>query len=149
MQNGNDRLQSALAWLASDDLPRGVPIPRTGKRRHHKYYNGSGVSANSRVLAHHYADEGDKGTALRREIRRKERVQWQRDWSQEMTKLDETISVGDTVYYRENGEWDSGTVLDIDQDHLNPNDVWYEIRWDADFAIGYHLQDEIAKLHSK
>lgn len=67
---------------------KGVPIPRLrgGKRR--KYKNGAGVSANSRILPHRYADEGDKGQSHRREIRRKERVQWQREWRAEQEETE-------------------------------------------------------------
>src|SRR5690242_14795116 len=51
---------------------KGVPVAgiRSGGRR--KYKNGAGVSANSRVLSHHYRDEGERGQAHRREIKRKE-----------------------------------------------------------------------------
>ena len=67
---------------------RGIPVPRAGYSRRHKYVNGSGVSANSRILPHRYADEGDKGTGHRREIRRKERVQWLQEWQQEQHETD-------------------------------------------------------------
>lgn len=72
---------------------KGVPVPGTYKRSRRKYVNGSGVSANSRILSHHYRDEGEKGQGHRREIRRKERVQWQREWEQEQqSELDELSS---------------------------------------------------------
>lgn len=67
---------------------KGVPVAglRDGARR--KYVNGSGVSANSRILPHRYADEGDKGKGHRKEIRRKERVQWLSEWEQEQRETD-------------------------------------------------------------
>jgi hypothetical protein len=62
---------------------KGVPVAgiRSGGRR--KYKNGAGVSANSRVLSHHYRDEGERGKAHRREIKRKERAMWLREWQEE------------------------------------------------------------------
>lgn len=67
---------------------KGIPVSglRDGKRR--KYVNGAGVSANSRILPHRYADEGDKGNGHRREIRRKERAQWLSEWQQEQRETD-------------------------------------------------------------
>lgn len=55
---------------------KGIPVPRTGKRRWHSGKNSgkTGVIGNSHVVSHRYMDEGDKGPALRREIRRKEQV---------------------------------------------------------------------------
>ena len=69
---------------------KGVPVPgiRSGGRR--KYKNGAGVSANSRVLSHHYRDEGEKGKGHRREIKRKERALWLSEWHQE--QQEETLS---------------------------------------------------------
>lgn len=78
---------------------KGVPVPhlRSGGRR--KYKNGAGVSANSRILPHRYADEGDKGQGHRREIRRKERAQWQREAYAE-------LMYGDNAY--DTAEWFAG-----------------------------------------
>lgn len=66
-----------------ETLTEGSPVPRTGKRNRRKYKNGAGVSANSRILSHHYADEGEKGQAHRREIRRRERILWRLEWEDE------------------------------------------------------------------
>lgn len=63
---------------------KGVPVPRTGCYGRRKYVNGSGVSANSRVLSHRYRDEGEKGKILRREIKRKERALWRSEATQEI-----------------------------------------------------------------
>jgi hypothetical protein len=55
---------------------RGIPVPRTGYRRWNSGANKgkTGVIANSHVVSHRYMDEGDKGSSLRREIKRKERI---------------------------------------------------------------------------
>jgi hypothetical protein len=69
---------------------RGIPIPGTGRRTcrcgHCSQNSNSncGVIANSRVLPHRYADEGEKGPLLRREIRRKERALWLAEAFEEM-----------------------------------------------------------------
>jgi len=65
---------------------KGVPVPhlRSGGRRKHK--NGAGVSANSRILPHRVADDGEKGKGHRREIKRKERVQWLSEWQEELDR---------------------------------------------------------------
>lgn len=63
---------------------KGIPVPHTGYGRTYKHKNGSGVSANSRILSHRYADEGEKGALIRREVRRKERAQWLMDAAWEM-----------------------------------------------------------------
>jgi len=62
---------------------KGVPVSRLRSGGRRKYKNGAGVSANSRVLSHHYRDEGERGKTLRREIKRKERVLWLREWERE------------------------------------------------------------------
>jgi hypothetical protein len=49
------------------------------------------------------------------------------------------ISVGDKVYYRENGVWDIGTVLDIDDD-------WYEVQWHSDNYTDHYTPDQIVKV---
>lgn len=65
---------------------KGIPVPHTGYQRKFKYANGSGVSANSRILSHRYADEGEKGRNIRREVRRKERAQWLSEWQREQNE---------------------------------------------------------------
>ena len=65
---------------------KGIPVPRLRKSGRRKFKNGSGVSANSRVLSHRYADEGEKGKGLRREIRRKEKLMWHAEANQELTE---------------------------------------------------------------
>jgi hypothetical protein len=52
------------------------------------------------------------------------------------------ISVGDTVYYRENGEWDIGTVLDVDSDY-------YEVQWHSDNYVDHYTSDQIVKVSSE
>ena len=79
MRDGNDAMQSALAWVTRDILPKGVPIPRTGGVRSHGNYGGQrsrGVSGNSHILSHRYPIEGDKGPVHRRAIRRAETALW-------------------------------------------------------------------------
>ncbi len=64
------------------------PIPGTGRkspaarRTKAKSKNGSGVSASSRVLYHHYADEGEKGGWIRRLVRRREARIWKKEAEQ-------------------------------------------------------------------
>lgn len=55
---------------------KGIPVPRTGYRHWNSGANKgkTGVIANSHVVSHRYMDEGDKGSSLRREIKRKERI---------------------------------------------------------------------------
>lgn len=95
---------------------KGVPVPhlRSGGRR--KYVNGAGVSANSRVLPHRYADEGDKGKGHRREIRRKERAQWLSEWQQEERET-----------YAEEYDWTDYERLTDPRDY-----TWDGYEWDTD-----------------
>lgn len=55
---------------------KGIPVPRTSSRRYHskKDSGKTGVIGNSHIVSHRYMMEGDKGPALRREIKRKERL---------------------------------------------------------------------------
>lgn len=55
------------------------PIPGTGRRRFKWCSRSTGVSANSRIMPHRYADEGDKGRTFRRLIRRRETRLWRRE----------------------------------------------------------------------
>lgn len=59
-----------------------TPVPRTGRHRWHRR-SSKGVSANTRALSHRYADEGDKGKAFRRLVRRVESRLWQREAAEE------------------------------------------------------------------
>lgn len=68
---------------------KGVPIPGVSFQRRYKHVNGSGVSASSRVLSHHYADEGEKGKGIRRQIRRIERRMWRDEWLREQFESEE------------------------------------------------------------
>lgn len=70
-------------WWNPTYAAPGMPVAGTGKYKRRKYKNGAGVSAHSRVLSHHYADEGDKGTTVRRAIRRRERRMWLSEWEDE------------------------------------------------------------------
>lgn len=67
--------------MTSPSKARGTPIPRTGRSRrwHPGRGRNHGVSANSRILPHRYADEGDKGQWFRRVIRRREKAMWVRE----------------------------------------------------------------------
>lgn len=59
-----------------------MPVSRTGRWRSRAAWHrktGRGVSANSRVLQHHYEDEGDKGQWVRRKVRRIEARLWRRE----------------------------------------------------------------------
>lgn len=98
---------------------KGVPVAglRDGKRR--KYKNGAGVSANSRILPHRYADEGEKGQGHRREIRRKERAQWLSEWQQEQEQGD-AYSVAEW--------WDNTPVV--------PWDGWDTDEYECEFCKG-------------
>lgn len=62
---------------------RREPVAGSGRSRWHSRKNrpgkANGVSASSRIVSHRYADEGEKGPSLRREIRRKERRFWTRE----------------------------------------------------------------------
>ncbi len=62
---------------------KGIPVPHTGKIRYRKHRNGSGVSASSRVLSHYYADEGEKGSYVRKLVRNRERAMWLSEWQDE------------------------------------------------------------------
>lgn len=42
-----------------------------------------GVIGNSRIVPHRYMDEGDKGPALRREIKRREERLWRKEAEEE------------------------------------------------------------------
>lgn len=66
---------------------KGIPVPRTGSRRWHSGKNSgkAGVIGNSRVLPHRYMDEGDKGAAHNRHIKRVERAQWLSEWQEDNT----------------------------------------------------------------
>jgi len=55
-----------------------TPVPFTGRSHIHRR-RSKGVSANSRVLPHRYASEGDKGRRYRRLIRRVEKRFWRRE----------------------------------------------------------------------
>jgi hypothetical protein len=60
-----------------------IPVAGTGRSRIHSKKDragkSNGVIGSSRLLPHRYADEGDKGPAFRRSIRRLENVQWRRE----------------------------------------------------------------------
>jgi hypothetical protein len=64
---------------------KGIPVSglRSGRGGCWKPVNGHGVSAGSHVLSHRYACEGDKGTSVRREVRRKEDRLWRKEVERE------------------------------------------------------------------
>jgi len=76
---------------------KGIPVPRTGSRRWHSGKNSgkSGVIGNSRVLPHRYMDEGDKGAAHNRHIKRVERAQWLSEALEELREQEDAYSVSD------------------------------------------------------
>ncbi|QDH93870.1 hypothetical protein SEA_EVY_239 [Streptomyces phage Evy] len=69
---------------------KGIPVPGTGRVScggyccHSSSSGNSGVMGNSRIVSHRYMDEGEKGRAHRREIRRKERVFWMAEAMEEL-----------------------------------------------------------------
>lgn len=108
---------------------KGIPVAglRDGARR--KYVNGSGVSANSRILPHRYADEGEKGKGHRREIRRKEETLWRAEAVQEMEEYQD-YEGGWSLY-----EYDACDEYDwTDYDRLtDPREYsWDGYEWDED-----------------
>lgn len=60
----------------------GSPVPHTGRQRWHQR-RSRGVSANSRIVSHRYADEGDKGKWFRRLVRRREERLWIKEFRQD------------------------------------------------------------------
>lgn len=82
---------------------KGTPVPGTGKSRWHsrKDSGKAGVIGSSRVLPHRYMDEGDKGKAHNRRIKRVERAQW---LSEAMAELQEE-------YDAEEYDWTDYAVL--------------------------------------
>ncbi|BDM70587.1 hypothetical protein HEK616_40740 [Streptomyces nigrescens] len=53
-------------------------------RRWHRR-SSAGVSANSHIIEHRYADEGEKGRLIRRLVRRREARLWKREWAEEQS----------------------------------------------------------------
>lgn len=74
---------------------KGIPVEGTGKISYRKHKNGSGVSANSRILPHRYADEGEKGKLIRKQVRHRERALWLSDWMDEGYDHEDGFSVSD------------------------------------------------------
>lgn len=115
-------LHAYWSWLSKrrfHALPedKGIPVPHTGKWNRRKHANGSGVSASSRILSHRYADEGEKGTLIRREVRRKERAQWLSDWIDEGYDYEDAGNVSEWFGSRDlMWDWyeeDYGTYCDV------------------------------------
>lgn len=101
---------------------KGAPVARLRKSGRRKYTNGSGVSANSRVLSHHYAGEGDKGAEHRREIRRKERALWEYDASQEYYAEEDAYDAADWYAGKEADVFLGETVFTFEDE--SPYDDW-------------------------
>lgn len=141
---------------------KGVPVPHTGKRRWHSGKNGSGgsgVIGNSRVLPHRYMDDGDKGAAHNRHIKRLERVQWLSEWQSEQREQEDAIDA-ETV-----AQWfyDNSTDFDFDPDLIPsvytvgetvvewPSDYYGEYDYEAlpefnmpyDYAGPYSIDDYV------
>lgn len=89
---------------------KGIPVPRTGSRRWHSGKNSgkSGVIGNSRVLPHRYMDEGDKGKAHNRHIKRVERAQWRAEAMADMEEYS-AYEGGWTLYDWEEDMYDYDT----------------------------------------
>lgn len=81
---------------------KGIPVPGVHKYNRRKYKNGAGVSANSRVLSHHYRDEGETGRSHRREIKRKEEAVWR---CEALTELGDDREAWDARTWFEGSEW--------------------------------------------
>lgn len=62
-------------------MTKGIPVPGTGVKRYRDTSRQPGVMANSRIVSGRWADEGEKGPRLRREIRRKEKALFKRELS--------------------------------------------------------------------
>lgn len=88
---GRDSNANKQSWAARQkrgELPKGVPVPglrgrrrcRCGSCSTNRAGKPSGVSANERLLSHHYADEGDRGVLFRRQLRRLSNELWRREW---------------------------------------------------------------------
>lgn len=71
-------MMSAESYALSS---RGIPVPGTGVKRFRDTSRQPGVMANSRIVSGRWADEREKGKKLRREIRRKEKTLWMREWA--------------------------------------------------------------------
>lgn len=123
---------------------KGEPVKWTGKskRRKLRERGRSGMLASHLFSVkpgrcccpgHDYVAK-DKGTA-----RRRSESQWQAEWGTELTEYDSMFNVGDIVYYTENGTWDTGVVLDVD-------DYEIEVRWDADDTSGTYYDDQLTKI---
>lgn len=103
-RDGNAQMQSAMDRINRGELPKGVPVPRTGKRGNYGLRDSagktSGVSGNSRIVPHRYLDEGDNGKTHRREVRRKEREAWISEWkAEEMEYSDKFASILAKEFY--------------------------------------------------
>lgn len=90
---------------------KGIPVPHTGVRRYRKSVNGSGVSASSRVLSHYYANEGEKGSYVRKLVRSRERQMWRDEW---LTEQNEDAYYGYAVDTYSAGEWFSDDPYEWD-----------------------------------
>ncbi len=118
---------------------KGKPVPGTGVRRSRGKWthNGAGVSANSRILSHHYADEGETGKAHRREIRRKERALWLSEWEREQME-EESAYDTETV-----AQWFYDTTQDMDSDVIPSVYTVGEtvVEWPSDYYDEYGYSD--------
>lgn len=86
MRSANDKMQSAMAYVNKDLLPKGAPVPGTGNRRakcsccrKNRAGKPSGVMSREHLVAHRYMDEGDRGPEFRRYLRRLSRNFWIND----------------------------------------------------------------------
>lgn len=91
-------------------VTRGVPVPGTGVRRYRKSVNGAGVSANSRILPHRYADEGEKGREIRKMVRHRERALWLSEWQEEKSYDEYDAETVAQWFYDNSDDMDSDMI---------------------------------------
>jgi hypothetical protein len=56
-----------------------APVPGTGRTKRRKVKNARTGAMGSKVLAHRYGDQGEKGPWFRRLVRRSEARAWRRE----------------------------------------------------------------------
>jgi hypothetical protein len=83
------RIQHAMAFVNRDQLPKGAPVPGTGRQSwrsgltNRRAGVSSGILSRERLLPHRYMDEGDKGVAHRRSLRRVSERFWRNELANE------------------------------------------------------------------
>ncbi len=129
MRRVQDAVYALVAQREHAFSSKGIPVPYTGFQRRYKHANGSGVSASSRVLSHYYADEGEKGSYVRKLVRSRERQMWRDEW---LTEQNEDAYYGYAVDAYSAGEWFMDDPYEWDyyygEDDYDPEDhtEWQE-----------------------